>query len=188
MTDPTDPTDSTDPTDPDDPVLAPERTVPAVESGARTSAPIPGRRIITASRVGTAVFTVTATAAVIDKDAFGLVNVIVSLVLFAVGCVVFLWAFGIAVNRSRTDAIGIGGLYFLAGSAPRQVQVALLVPLGVQVGVALVSAGLRPFSSLAFGVLVPMFGLGQAGLWGARYGSFGPRSDGEGPNRAVPPK
>jgi len=141
-----------------------------------------GRRIVTASRVGTAVFAVTATAAVIDKDAFGLVNVVVSLALFGVGCVVFLWAFGVAVNRSRTDAIGIGGLYFLAGSAPRRVQVALLVPLAVQVGVALVSAGLRPFSSLAFGVLVPMFGLGQAGLWGARYGSFGRRADAEGPN------
>lgn len=150
--------------------------------------PIQGRRIITASRAGTAVFTVTATAAVVDKDAFGLANVVVSLILFAIGCVVFLWAFGVAVNRSRTDAIGIGGLYFLQGSAPRRVQVALLVPLAVQVAVALVSAGLRPFSSLAFGVLVPMFGLGQAGLWGARYGWFGPRSDAEGRNRPTPPK
>jgi hypothetical protein len=140
-----------------------------------------GGRIITASRVGTAVFAVTATAAVIDKDTFGLINVIVSLALFGVGCVVFLWAFGIAVSRSRTDAIGIGGLYFLQGSAPRSVQVALLVPLAVQIVVALVSAGLRPFTSLAFGVLVPMFGLGQAGLWGGRYGRFGSRFDEEGP-------
>lgn len=171
--------DPTDPTDPNDPVLAPDSTAGAVESGARTDL---GRRIITVSRVGTAVFAVTATAAVIDRDAFGLANVIASLGLFGVGCVVFLWAFGVAVNRSRTDAIGIGGLYFLQGSAPRRVQVALLVPLAVQVAVALLSAGLRPFTSLAFGVLVPMFGLGQAGLWGARYGRFGRRSDADGPN------
>lgn len=149
--------------------------------------PTPGRGIITVSRVGTAVFTVTATAAVVDRDAFGLVNVVVSLALFGVGCVVFLWAFGIAVSRSRTDAIGIGGLYFLQGTAPRRVQAALMVPLAVQVTVALVAAGLRPFTSLAFGVLVPMFGLGQAGLWGARYGRFGSRLAPEGSDRPAPP-
>lgn len=147
----------------------------------------PGRRIITVSRLGTVVFTVTATAAVVDRDAFGLVNVVVSLALFSVGCVVFLWAFGIAVSRSRTDAIGIGGLYFLQGTAPRRVQAALLVPLAVQVTVALVAAGLRPFTSLAFGVLVPMFGLGQAGLWGARHGLFGSRFSSEGPDRPARP-
>lgn len=147
----------------------------------------PGRGIITVSRVGTAVFTLTATAAVVDRAAFGLVNVVVSLVLFAIGCVVFLWAFGVAVDRSRTDAIGIGGLYFLQGTAPRTVQVGLLVPLAVQVTVALVTAGLQPFTSLAFGVLVPMFGLGQAGLWGARYGRFGSRFAPEGPDRPTRP-
>lgn len=143
--------------------------------------PLPGARIVLASRVGTAVFVVTAVAAVIDRDTFGLVAVAVDLVLFLVGCVVFLWAFGVAVGRSRTDAIGIGGLYFLQGSAPKPIQVALLVPFAVQVGVALVAAGLKPFTSLAFGVLVPMFGLAQAGLWGARYGHFGSRYDDEKP-------
>ena len=138
----------------------------------------PGARIITVSRVGTVVFTVTAVLAVVDQDRFGVLAVAVDLVLFFVGCVVFLWAFAVAVDRSRTDAIGIGGLYFLAGSAPKDVQLALLVPFGVQVAVALVTAGLRPFTILAFGVLVPMFGLAQAGLWGARHGTFGPRFDG----------
>ena len=140
----------------------------------------PGRRIILISRVGTAVFAVTAALAVVDRGRFGVLAVAVDLVLFFVGCVVFLWAFAIAVNRSRTDAIGIGGLYFLAGSAPQDVQLALMVPFGVQVVVALVTAGLRPFTSLAFGVLVPMFGLAQAGLWGARYGAFGSRFEAPG--------
>ncbi len=138
----------------------------------------PGARIITVSRMGTVVFTVTAILAVIDRELFGILAVAVDLALFFVGCVVFLWAFAIAVDRSRTDAIGIGGLYFLAGSAPKDVQLALMVPFGVQVVVALVTAGLRPFTSLAFGVLVPMFGLAQAGLWGARHGTFGSRFDG----------
>lgn len=139
--------------------------------------PTAGRRIVTASRAGTAVFVLTALAAVVDRSRFGLPAVTVALLLFAVGCVVFLWAYGIAVGRSRVDAIGIGGLFFLQGSAPRTVQVALLVPLALQVVTALVTAGLRPFTSLAFGVLVPMFGLAQAGLWGARYGSFDRRSN-----------
>jgi hypothetical protein len=34
----------------------------------------------------------------------------------------------------------------------------------------------RPFTSLAFGVLSPLFGLAMAGLWGARHGSFGART------------
>ncbi len=150
--------------------------------------PVPGARIILVSRVGTAAFVVTAVGAVIDRDLFGLVAVAVALILFLIGCVVFLWAFGVAVNRSRTDAIGIGGLYFLQGSAPKQVQVALLVPFAVQVAVALVTAGLRPFTSLAFGVLVPMFGLAQSGLWGARYGRFGSRFDDEKPGGTAPSK
>ena len=56
------------------------------------------------------------------------------------------------------------------------------------VAVALVTAGLRPFTSLAFGVLVPMFGLAQAGLWGARYGRFGSRFDDEKPGGTAPSK
>ena len=44
---------------------------------------------------------------------------------------------------------------------------------GASVGVA----GLRgnQVNALAFGVLVPMFGIGKNGLWAARYGSYGPR-------------
>lgn len=168
--------------EPDDREDQDDRVEPAAGAAARAwDEPLPGGRIVLASRVGTAVFVVTAVAAVIDRDTFGLVAVAVDLVLFLVGCVVFLWAFGVAVGRSRTDAIGIGGLYFLQGSAPKPIQVALLVPFAVQVGVALVAAGLKPFTSLAFGVLVPMFGLAQAGLWGARYGHFGSRYDDEKP-------
>ena len=50
------------------------------------------------------------------------------------------------------------------------------------------AAGLEPFTSLAFGVLVPMFGLAQAGLWGARYGHFGSRFDDEKPGGQAPSK
>jgi hypothetical protein len=95
--------------------------------------------------------------------------------LFFVGCFVFLWAYAVAVSRSRTDLIGIGGLYFLAGSAPKVVRFRLRLSFAVEIVVAIVSASIRPFTPLAFGFLVPVFGLGLCGLWGARYGTFEPR-------------
>jgi hypothetical protein len=52
----------------------------------------------------------------------------------------------------------------------------LTAALAVQVAAALTVASLRPFTSAAFAILVPMYGLGLAGLWGARHGRFGPRS------------
>jgi hypothetical protein len=131
-----------------------------------------GRGIVVWSWRGTAVFVVTAVAAAISPDLFRWPALTVAIALFAIGCVVFLWAFAIAVERSRIVAIGIGGLYFLAGSAPKRVQAHLMGSLAVQVVVAIVTASVRVFTSLAFGILVPVFGLGMAGLWGARHGAF----------------
>ncbi|HSL60045.1 MAG TPA: hypothetical protein VK866_19520 [Acidimicrobiales bacterium] len=138
-----------------------------------------GRALVLASWAGTVVFTVAALAAVVSLDTFAPVVIAVSLVLFALGCVAFAWAFAVAVNRSRTDAIGIGGLFFLAGSAPASVARSMMASVAVQSVVAVAAAAARPFSSLAFGILVPVWGLGLAGLWGARHGVFAPRgSDG----------
>ena len=142
-----------------------------------TSPPLPGtgRRIVTASVVGTLLLLVTSILSV-TVEASDLVAAIVDLLLFAGGVVIFLWAYAIAVGRSRTDEIGIGGLYFLSGSAPRWAQARLLGSLGAEVIIAFAAAGIRPFSSVAFAILAPMWGLGLSGLWGARYGRFGPRS------------
>jgi len=138
---------------------------------------VPGAGIIRASDVVTILFTVVAVTCAVFLDHLNALVVAVSLLLFLAGCVTFLWAYAIAVGRSRTDAIGIGGLYFLQGSAPRAVQVRLLGALTVQVTVAVATAAVHPFTSQAFAVLAPMFGLGLAGLWGARYGEFGPRTE-----------
>jgi hypothetical protein len=51
----------------------------------------------------------------------------------------------------------------------------LLVPLGIQIVVAVATAAARPFTPLAFGILVPLYGLGLAGVWGAAFGTFAPR-------------
>lgn len=133
-----------------------------------------GVRIVRASIVGTALFVVTALIGTIDVD-LAVVTVVVSLALFAVGAAVFLVAYVKAIARSRYDTIGMGGLFFLAGTAPRRVQVLLLGCLAVEIVVSLVAASVRIYTPVAFGLLVPMYGLGLAGLWGATYGTFPPR-------------
>lgn len=135
----------------------------------------PGAGIVAASWAGTGVFAAVATVATLLPDEAARPAAYVDVALFAVGVVAFLWAYAIAVARSRTDAIGIGGLYFLAGSAPKEVRVRLLTALAVQTVIAIVTASIRPYTAVAFGVLVPVFGLGLAGLWGARHGTFPPR-------------
>ena len=133
--------------------------------------------IVRASWIGTAAFAVTAIAAVAARPA-RLPAVAVAAALFSAGIGVFFWAYAIAVGRSRTDAIGIGGLFFLAGKEtapdPRHKR-QLLASLAVQTVVGLATAGARPFTTLAFGVLVPLYGLALTGLYGARHGRFGPR-------------
>ncbi len=138
-----------------------------------------GRWIIRASWGVTSAFTLTATAAAVSPGVMLWPALVVALAMFGGGCGVFSWAFVIAVGRSRTDAIGIGGLFFLAGSAPRRVQAHLMGSLAIQVVVALVTASVRVFTTLAFGALAPVLGLALAGLWAAKFGIFGARSPAE---------
>lgn len=136
-----------------------------------------GARLVHVTLAGTVVFAVSAVAAVLTEAARGEAT-IVALVLFATGLLTFLVAYGRAIGRSREVVLGVGGIYFLAGSAPRAVQVRLLGALAAQTVVAIVTSSLEPYTSVAFGMLVPMFGLGMAGLWGAFHGEF--------PERAAP--
>jgi hypothetical protein len=134
-----------------------------------------GEAIVNASWAGTGVYTALAIAGTVFPDTFAIPTAVVSGALFVVGCVTFLWAYAVAVSRSRTDLIGIGGLYFLAGTAPKVVRFRLRVSLAVEMVAAVVSSSIRPFTPMAFGFLVPVFGLGMSGLWGARHGTFAPR-------------
>ena len=147
----------------------------------------PGRAIVRASWLGTAAFGVTATLGLAVSVLRGLAFV-VALVLFAAGTVAFFAAYARAVSRSRTDQVGIMSLFFLEGPvAPTPVRRNLLLSFVVQIVVAVAVAALRPNTSLAFGVLVPVYGLALAGLWGARHGTFAPRQPapgrGQGPAR-----
>jgi hypothetical protein len=135
-----------------------------------------GRVLVRLSWAGTVVSCVTAVAnAATGSRSDFLLSAVPGLVMFVLGSVAFLAAFLLAVERSRTEAIGVGGLYFLAGCAPAAVQRTMMASVAVQTVVPLAVTLVRPF--VAFSVLAPMWSLGLAGLWGARHGTFPPRVD-----------
>jgi len=153
------------------------------------SAPPPagsGGRIVRAAWVGTGVFALTAVLGVAVPHPLAALAAAVAFALFAAGCVVFVWAYAVAVARSRTDEISVVGLYLLSGSAPRPVRMRLLGAVGVQSAVALATASARPYTIAAAGILVPVYGLGLCGLWAAKHGTFPPRR--AAPRRGATPR
>ena len=135
--------------------------------------PPPGPGVRRASWAGTVAFAATAIAAVLAPSTFEPAALVVAVALFAGGGAVFLWAFAVVAGRSRTDRMELAQIWFLAGPpTPRAVRRNLLGALAAQVVVGLATAGARPYTSLAAGALVPMWGLGLCGLWAARHGTF----------------
>lgn len=124
----------------------------------------------------------TMVAAVVFSPATRAVGVAVDLVLFSIGVATFIWGYFSAVQRSRVDEISVGSLYFLSGQvADKQVQktmngclIAQLV-IGLAGAIARSSTDGKAGSTLAFGVLVPLLGLGLNGLWASQFGTFTPR-------------
>ena len=110
---------------------------------------------------------------------------VVSMILFAVGAVSCLWAYISALERSRSDEIGVANLFLLTGatasSQTKRMMSGLLVAQVVLAftGAIIGAIGLNgsEVNALAFGILVPMFGLGMNALWAVRHGSFAPRVD-----------
>lgn len=124
----------------------------------------------------------TIVAAVVFTPAMRAAGVAVDLVLFGVGVAAFIWGYFSAVQRSRVDEISVASLYFLSGQvANKQVQktmngclIAQLV-IGLAGAIARSSTDGKAGSTLAFGVLVPLLGLGLNGLWASQFGTFTPR-------------
>lgn len=128
--------------------------------------------IVTASWAGTAAYAAFAVvAAATGATPLEVLAVAVALGLFLAGCVTFLMAYARAVQRSRHERIDVAGVYLLLGdSMPAATKRHLLASLAVQVVVS-VAAAFADYI-LAFGILVPTYGLGLAGLWAARHGTF----------------
>ncbi|MDE0117580.1 MAG: hypothetical protein OXT07_13305 [bacterium] len=133
---------------------------------------VEGRDLLRWCWAGTAVFAAVAVGAAVYPGPMAFPIAVVSLGMLAAGCAAMLWAFRRALHRSRYELIGVGGLYFLAGCAPRSVQASMMAALAAEVVVALAAASVRPFTASAFGILVPVYALGLSGAWGARHGRF----------------
>ena len=155
-----------------------------------------GAVIVRGNIVGTVVFVITAVfAAAVFTTAAQWAGAVTAMALFSIGVFVFLWGFWNAVQRSREEEVSVTQLYMLLGTAtPAGVRRPMLLALAVQVVTAFATAVWRingpdgsPGSSLAVGLLVPMFGLGMNGLWAAYHAEFGPRLDADGsPMRVAP--
>lgn len=156
----------------DPPPVAP---VPGGEAHAGDDA---GERILQVDVWATGVFVVVAVAAAIVPRPILVLAVPLELVLFVAGSAAFLWAYAVAVSRSRFEVVTIGGA-FLPGKdvIPAQAVRVLRLALAVQVVVAVAVAAARPFTAAAFAVLVPMLGLGLMALYGARFGRFAAKPD-----------
>jgi hypothetical protein len=138
---------------------------------------VPGERIVRFGVSATAVFGAVSVAAAVLPDPLAYVAVPLAVALFLVGSAAFLWAYAVAIGRSRYEEVTMGGVFFLGGdAAPARVARTLRWALAAQVVVAVAVASARPFTSLAATVLVPVLGLGLMALWGARHGRFPART------------
>lgn len=146
-----------------------------------------GAGLLRADAVGTAVFAAVVAVGVPLRDvrSVQIVVGVVSMVLFAIGAVCCLWGYVAALERSRIDEIGVANLFLATGNAaPPRVRRLVKGLLAAQVVIALAGAvvgaiGLsgNEVNALAFGILVPMYGVGLTALWIVRHGVFGPRVD-----------
>lgn len=144
-------------------------------------------RLVRADLYGTFAFVVALAVAVPFKSHrwAQVLVVVVSLALFAAGVATSLWAYARALDLSRVREVGVANLFLLTGeTAPKTLKRLMSAAWGVQIVAAIVGASIgmsglekSQLNPLAFGVLVPMFGIGMNGAWAARYGSFGPRVD-----------
>lgn len=101
---------------------------------------------------------------------------IVFVIMFFLGSVVFVAAFVMAANRSRTEDVSVAGVFFLSDGAVATTDRRLFLGcVGVQTVVSLAAATAALFTAVAFSLLVPLLGLGLAALFGARTAVFPPK-------------
>jgi len=144
-------------------------------------------RLVRGNLIGTVAFIVAVAIGLPLKEhrPVQVLIVVVSVVLFAIGIATGLWAYAQALELSRVKEVGVANLFLLTGpTAPSAVKRAMALALTLQVVTAIVGASIGMsgldkgrLNVMAFGILVPMFGIGMNGAWAARYGSYGPRVD-----------
>ena len=133
-----------------------------------------GRAAVKAAWAGVAVQALAAATALAVAAGRG-PHVVVCVFLALGGLVASALAFVRAVARSRTDLVDVAGLFLLLGSAPRHTRRWLWGAVATQTTLGVATAAARPYTSLAFGVLTPLWAYGLTVWWNARYGAFPPR-------------
>ncbi len=118
----------------------------------------------------------TAAAVIVPASRWALVGV--SVFAFVAGSALLAGGVAVGSSRSRFERVTLGGLLLAApphldGRLRRPLR--LLATIQTVVGVA--AAVARPFTTVVFAVLVPMFGLGVMAWLGGRHGRFDPIDD-----------
>jgi hypothetical protein len=126
---------------------------------------------------------VTAIAAAVFSPELRVAVVVFDLALFAIGVAAFILGYFSAVQRSRYDEVSVAGLFLLLDKvADRSTTLRMNTALAVQTIIGVTGAIVRgstdgkPGSTLAFGVLVPLLGLGLNGMWASKHGVFASRN------------
>lgn len=138
----------------------------------------PGQNLFKFNLYATGAFVVFSALAAAVPGRLTIAFAVFSCVLFAIGTVAFLAAYAKAIERSRDEDVSVAMIYGMSGVAPKAVQRRFHALTFVQLGVGMATAAIRPFTAQAFGILASMLGIGLAGLWAARHGTFAERTDG----------
>lgn len=93
-------------------------------------------------------------------------------VVFVAGAALFSWAFTIAAGRSRLEDVTVAGAFFLAGAIEKEDRRWAYGLLLGQTLIGIAGAAADPYTTMAFGILVPMFGLGVIAFLGSAHGAF----------------
>jgi hypothetical protein len=135
------------------------------------AAPGAGWWAVQAAWAGVGLQTVAAAAAVAARWGRGPHVAVCSLLILG-GLATMVAAFLRAVGRSRDELVDVPGLFLLLGSAPRRTQLWLWGAVAASTAVGVAAAAARPYTSLAFGVMVPLWPYGLTVLWNALHGAF----------------
>ncbi len=111
-------------------------------------------------------------------ERFDRLYLVVSAALFIGGTGLLALGLWNGIQRSRTEEVTLTGLAAIDTSyVPPRTRNLLWGMTLLQTAYGVLFASLRPFTDQAFGLLVPLFGLGVTMLWASRFGVFHPRSD-----------
>lgn len=137
---------------------------------------LPIARLRRADEVVTGAQLVAMVIAFLGSDSIRGVIAIGCVVVFLAGAVLFTWAFLIAAGRSRIEEVTVAGAFFLgAGSTTKENQRWAYGLLTAQSLIGIAAASADPYTAMAFGILVAMFGLGAIAFLGSAHGAFRPR-------------